>query len=128
MTQRTRNAAAFAARTGGSAPRPSPHASHVLAPVHRLSLETVASRSGLHPEMVRRLVTLGLLEAHRDADGRLWFPPSAPLALARIERLRAGFCLNYASLGLVVELLERIAVLEAELHRRGVRSEDPSWI
>ncbi|QPP10813.1 MerR family transcriptional regulator [Streptomyces bathyalis] len=99
-----------------------------MAPVHRLSLETVARRSGLHPELVRRFVALGLLDdVHRDAEGRLWFPASAPLILARIQRLRAGFCLNYASLGLVLELLDRIAELEARLRRSGVRSDDSPW-
>jgi chaperone modulatory protein CbpM len=109
---------------GSGALRPT----YVLAPVHRLSLEAVAGRSGLHPDMVRRLVTLGLLEVHRDAEGRLWFPSTAPLTLARIQRLRAGFCLNYAALGLVMDLLDRIAVLEATLRRSGVRSDDTSWI
>ncbi|WP_246530942.1 chaperone modulator CbpM [Streptomyces bathyalis] len=113
-----------APRAGSGAERPS----YVLAPVHRLSLETVARRSGLHPELVRRFVALGLLDdVHRDAEGRLWFPASAPLILARIQRLRAGFCLNYASLGLVLELLDRIAELEARLRRSGVRSDDSPW-
>jgi hypothetical protein len=95
--------------------------------VHRLSLDAVARRAGLHPELVRRFVALGLLEAHRDAEGRLWFPASAPMTLARIERLRTGFCLNYASLGLVMDLLDRIALLESALRRSGVRSDRPPW-
>ena len=33
--------------------------------------------------------------------------------MARIQRLRAGFALNYASLSLVIDLLDRIAELEA---------------
>lgn len=111
-----------------TADRGAVRAAHVPAPVHRLSLETVADRSGLHPDMVRRLVTLGLLEVHRDAEGRLWFPPSAPLTLARIQRLRAGFCLNYASLGLVMDLLDRIAVLEAALRRSRGRRDDSPWM
>ena len=43
-------------------------------------------------------------------------------ALARVQRLRAGFALNYAAIGLVADLLDRIAVLEAALRgaqRRG---------
>jgi chaperone modulatory protein CbpM len=32
--------------------------------------------------------------------------------MARIQRLRAGFALNYAAIGLVSDLLDRIAVLE----------------
>jgi hypothetical protein len=33
--------------------------------------------------------------------------------MARVQRLRAGFGLNYAAIGLVTDLLDRIAVLEA---------------
>jgi len=39
-----------------------------------------------------------------------------------VQRLRAGFALNYAAVGLVTDLLDRIAVLEAALRaaqRRG---------
>lgn len=79
---------------------------------YRLSLETVAARSGTHPELVRRFVALGLLDATWDAGGRLRFPPSAPAAVAMIQRLRSGLSLNYAAVGVVLDLLGRIAVLE----------------
>ena len=36
-------------------------------------------------------------------------------AVARVQRLRAGFALNYAAIGLVTDLLDRIAALEAAL-------------
>jgi DNA-binding transcriptional MerR regulator len=88
----------------------------------RLSLEEFAIVSGLHPDLIRRLVALGLLEADRDAAGRLWFPRGELAALARVQRLRAGFSLNYAAVGLVADLLDRMAVLEAALRaaqRRG---------
>jgi hypothetical protein len=88
----------------------------------RLSLEEFAISSGLHPDLIRRLVALGLLEADRDAAGRLWFYRGELAALARMQRLRAGFSLNYAAVGLVADLLDRIAVLEAALRgaqRRG---------
>ena len=42
----------------------------------RLSLDTVAERSGLHPALIRRLVALGLLDCTSDASGQLWFAPS----------------------------------------------------
>ena len=86
------------------------------------SLEEFALLSGLHPDLVRRLVALGLLEADRDAAGRLWFPRGELAAVARVQRLRAGFALNYAAVGLVADLLDRITVLEAALRvaqRRG---------
>ncbi|OPF76738.1 MerR family transcriptional regulator [Streptomyces antioxidans] len=88
-------------------------------PARRLSLETVADRTGLHPELIRRFVTLGLIDAERDASGQLVFAPDAPAALARVERLHTGLCLNYASIGLVLDLLDRINRLEAALRRSG---------
>lgn len=83
----------------------------------RMDVETFARRARVHPELVRRLVRLGLLDPTRDAAGRLTFVPSDLVALARIERLRTGACLNYAAIGLVVDLLDRIAELEATLRR-----------
>ncbi|MET9556773.1 chaperone modulator CbpM [Streptomyces sp. NPDC006645] len=102
---------------------------HALVPVRRLSVEGVARRSGLHPDLVRRFAALGLVQARRDTRGQLWFEPTAPATLARAQRLRAGLSLNYASLGLVLDLLDRINELEAELRRgnAGSRS-DESWI
>lgn len=100
---------------------------YALVPVSRLSLATVARRSGLHPDLVRRFVALGLVDAERDAAGRLVFDPTAPAALARIQRLRTGLCLNYASIGLVLDLLDRISLLEAALRGRGTRSDTSPW-
>ncbi|MFJ4277182.1 chaperone modulator CbpM [Streptomyces massasporeus] len=98
-----------------------------LVPVPRLSLDAVARRSGLHPDLVRRFVALGLVDAERDAAGHLVFDPAAPAILARVQRLRSGLCLNYASIGLVLDLLDRISLLEAALRDRGRRSDSPPW-
>jgi len=38
-----------------------------------------------------------------------------------VQRLRAGFALNYAAIGLVTDLLDRIAVLEAALRAQAAR-------
>ena len=84
-----------------------------------LSLDTFAAMTGLHPDLIRRLVALGVIDAARDSAGELWFPRSQVAAVARVQRLRAGFALNYAAIALVTELLDRIAVLETAL--RGAR-------
>ncbi len=83
-----------------------------------LDLESFCRGAGLHPDFVRRLVALGLLEAEPGPAGELRFPPSQLAAAARLQRLRSGLGLNYAGLGLVVDLLDRIATLEAALRRR----------
>ena len=84
-----------------------------------LSLDEFAAVTGLHPELIRRLVALGVIDAARDSAGELWFPRDQVAAVARVQRLRAGFALNYAAISLVTDLLDRIAVLEAAL--RGAR-------
>jgi len=100
---------------------------YAIVPVPSLSLETVARRTGLHPDLIRRFVALGLVDAGRDTSGRPVFAPTAPAAVARVQRLRAGLCLNYASIGLVLDLLDRISLLEAALRRAGMRSDLPPW-
>jgi hypothetical protein len=68
----------------------------------------IAAASGLHPELVDRFVTLGLLAPRADEAGDLWFQPGDVATVARIQRLRAGFGLNYAAIGLVLDLLDRL--------------------
>jgi chaperone modulatory protein CbpM len=93
----------------------------------RLGLETFAARGGMHPELVQRFVALGLVDAHRDANGALWFAPSQLAVLARIRRLRAGLQLNYAGLGLVMDLLDRIEQLEDALRTQSAVRSRPPW-
>jgi hypothetical protein len=93
----------------------------------QLNLDAFAVRCGIHPDLVRRLVTLGLLEAERDAAGELWFTTAQLAAAARLQRLRAGFALNYAALGLVAHLLDRIAELETAMRTTAYRRGEPSW-
>jgi len=87
----------------------------------RLSLDRFARQAGLHPQLVQKFVALGLLDAERDATGALWFRPAALVTVARVQRLRAGLSLNYAAIGLVLDLLNRIDELEAASRRTGSR-------
>ena len=95
----------------------------IVRPV-RIGLEGFARAAGMHPELVRRLVALGLLDATADAEGELWFARAQLTRVARIERLRRGLALNYAALGLVLDLLDRIEELEAALRARPSRPEE----
>ena len=78
----------------------------------RLTLDGFARRAGLHPQLVERFVALGLLDAGRDAAGELWFSPTELARVARVQRLHAALSLNYAAIGLVLDLLDRIDELE----------------
>ena len=84
-----------------------------------LGQEEFARICGLHPELVRRFVALGLVPAVRDRDGALWFTPRAIAEVARLQRLRAALPVNWAALGLVADLLDRITELETLLRIRG---------
>ena len=88
---------------------------YALIPTTRLDLGAFARAAGAHPDLIRRLVALGIIDARRGPSGELLFPPGQLAAFARIQRLRAGFPLNYAAAGLVTDLLDRIAALEAAL-------------
>ena len=96
-----------------------------LARPYRLSHDSYAQVTGVHPELVGRLVALGLLEVTRDAQGRLWFDPSQVREMARIQRLRMSLNLSYSATGLVVELLDRIAELERTQRRKPRRGGAP---
>jgi chaperone modulatory protein CbpM len=87
-------------------------------PARRLDREEFARRSGVHPDLLRRLVALGLVPAVRDTGGELRFAAVHVAEVARIERLRQGLGLNYLAVGLVCELLDRIRSLERELRER----------
>jgi chaperone modulatory protein CbpM len=91
--------------------------SFALVRVPRLDRDAFAQAAGVHPLLVDRLVALGLLDADRDAAGRLCFDARQVAAVARIQRLRAGLGLNYAACGVVMDLLERIEELEATRRR-----------
>jgi hypothetical protein len=83
----------------------------------RLGTAAVEAATGIHPDLLRRLVALGLLNAEPGARGDLWFPPSVLIRIARIQRLHADLSLNYAAIGLVLDLLDRIDRLESQLGR-----------
>ena len=102
-------------------------ASTALTRAVRLDLDSFAHVTGLHPDLVRRLVAAGALSARQDTAGVLWFSPGQLAAVGRIQRLRAAFALNYAALGLVLDLLDRIEVLEAALRSRPPQMGDQRW-
>jgi hypothetical protein len=80
-----------------------------------IALAALAREAGLHPELVRRLVSLGLIEpGGGTASAPLFRREDAPL-LARAARLRGDLGLDYAGAVLATELLARIEELERRL-------------
>jgi len=81
--------------------------------VSRYRLDAFAVRCGLHPDLLHRFVALGLVEAHPGPGGQLWFDPADLATVARISRLHDDLSLNYAAVGLVLDLLDEIERLHA---------------
>jgi hypothetical protein len=67
-------------------------------------VRALARRSGLHPDLVRRLIALDAVDP---------FDWDAAARLARLVRLRRDLGLNVAGAALACDLLERIEELEA---------------
>jgi hypothetical protein len=82
-----------------------------------MDLQTLAREAGLHPELVLRLVRLGLVEPVGGTPQEPLFARDAPSHLARVVRLRRDFGIDYAGAVLACELLARIERLERRLQR-----------
>jgi chaperone modulatory protein CbpM len=95
-----------------------PVARYVLVRRTGMDLDTFASRCSLHPDTVRKFVALGLLPCQRDPRSQLRFDASALRVVARVQRLRIGLGLNYAAIGLVLDLLDRLEELESGARQR----------
>lgn len=81
-----------------------------------LTLPQLASLCGVHPDLIVRFVKLGLLDPLEEQAGvpRL-FERSAVDVVLKILRLRRDLGINYAGIGVVLELMHRIDVLEARV-------------
>ncbi|GAA3245469.1 chaperone modulator CbpM [Dactylosporangium siamense] len=82
-----------------------------------LPLDAFAAAAGLHPDLVARLVALGLVEVTTGPTGAPGFPVAELATVARIRRLHDDLTLNYAAVGVVLDLLDRIDELEDRLAR-----------
>ena len=88
-----------------------------------LSGEELSAAAGISPATLARLVGLGVVEppglvvTERGLSAPL-FPAAAAARLRRIQRLHADLGVNFTGAAIIVDLLERLARLEAELSSR----------
>lgn len=81
-----------------------------------LTLSQLASLCGVHPDLIVRFVHLGLLDPLEERAGvPSLFAPSAVGVVRKILRLRRDLGINYAGIGVVLELMHRIEALEARV-------------
>ena len=80
------------------------------------TLSEVAYRAGLHPELIDRFISLGLIEfTDRDEDGEILFDSGVIPLIRRILRLRNELGVNYAGVGVILELTSRLEAMEARI-------------
>lgn len=80
----------------------------------KLTLDELSRSVDLHPEMVLRLVDLGLVDPEvREPE---WlFQDTAVSRIRKIKRLHRDLGINWAGIGVVLDLLDRIEELEREI-------------
>ena len=83
-----------------------------------IGIEQLADEAGVHPDLVRRLVGLGLLDPRGGTRAAPLFRRRDAAVLTRAVRLRHDLGLNFAGAVLASELLDRIEELEARLRAR----------
>ena len=76
------------------------------------TLEDTAERLGLHPDMLRRFVEFGLLEPAEITGKEILFDPVTLHRIRVIQRLRYDLGINLAGIGVILDLLDRIDVLQ----------------
>ena len=80
-----------------------------------LSREELAAAAGISPTRLARLVRLGLVEP--TAPGASEFTAATAARLRRMIRLHTDLDVNLDDAAIIVDLLERLERLEAELTR-----------
>lgn len=82
-----------------------------------VSVTEISMQCDVHPGFVDRLVHLGLLDPlRRGRDMEEWeFETDAVSLVRKIIRLRDELGINYAGVGVVLELLSRIEKLESRI-------------
>jgi DNA-binding transcriptional MerR regulator len=80
----------------------------------QLTLEGLAATAEIHPGLVEQFVAYGLLEPVEWTGPMQLFDAAAVPRLQMILRLRRDTGVNLAGIGMILDLLDRLHVLERE--------------
>jgi chaperone modulatory protein CbpM len=78
------------------------------------SVHEVAVRSGVEVDFVQRLVDLGVIDPHPH-DQQTAFEREVTLRIAKLRRLQRDLGVNLEGAAVIIELLDRIDLLEHRL-------------
>ena len=79
-----------------------------------LTLEVLAVSAGMHPELVKQFVELGLVEPIEWTDTAWFFEASSVPRLRVINQLRSCLGVNTAGVAVILDLLDRLRALHRE--------------
>ena len=82
-------------------------------PAGLITYEEVAGRCGVHVSFVYRLVRLGVVDP--DPDYPQYVQPDVTIRIQKLVRLQTDLGVNLEGAAIIVDLLDRIDQLEAEL-------------
>jgi chaperone modulatory protein CbpM len=79
-----------------------------------VTLAELSSSTGLHPALIEQFVEFGLIEPATRLGAQLLFYPSTITRLHMIERLRRDIGVNVSSLGVILDLIDKVRQLQRE--------------
>jgi DNA-binding transcriptional MerR regulator len=88
----------------------------------QLTLNGLATCTGVHPALIEYFVEYGLLEPSARMGTQLLFDPACIARLRMIERLRRDLGANLAGIAVILDLLERLTSLQREVEQWRRRS------
>ena len=101
-----------------------PHAHitrHCIEP-EQLTLESLAACAGVHPILITYFVDFGLLEPSTRMGTQWLFDTACITRLRTIERLRRDLGANLPGIAVILDLLDRLTVLQREVEQWRRRS------
>jgi DNA-binding transcriptional MerR regulator len=88
----------------------------------RLTLDSLAACTGLHPTHIEYFVEYGLIEPKTRMGTQWLFDPACIARLRLIERLRRDLGANLAGIAVILDLLDRLATLQRDMEQWRQRS------
>jgi chaperone modulatory protein CbpM len=76
-----------------------------------LSVEDVAARAGVHPDIVRRFIDFGLIHPADEPSPETMLDPEAVHRICVIQRLRRDLGINLPGIAVILDLLDRLAAV-----------------
>ena len=83
----------------------------------QLTLEGLATCTGVHPARIADFVEYGLLEPSARTGTQLLFDAACIARLRMIERLRRDLGANLAGIAVILDLLDRLTTLQREVEQ-----------